>query len=441
MKKPILFTTLSIATTISLLFGSSLYAYAANGQANVVPVLSGFATKVFAQGTSSVIKPDDITTIGGNIFVGFQDGIGSDGKAASTGETKSTVQEYDQQGNAMASWKITGKCDGLSADVANNRLIATVNEDGNSSMYVITPSAAQAKQVQNITFIAAAGQTLPAGGTDSITFQNGNIYISASAPSADSKGNFTTAALFQAVINSDNTATLTPVLMDNATANDATPGAAAGATVKLNLSDPDSNNIVPAESTNYAGQVVLDSQGDSKLIFINNIGTANQVNTCLSIGNQVNDIEWATSTQGTLYVTDNADNKVYAITGNFTKGTAFVASPGDSGVGGFVGTIDLSSGTIKPIAFGMKSPAGLLFVPQTKPLVTVIKGSVDESILHQQYGEKISIAYGSQNQFVGNDRISTNNQYQNYLSPFGLKADNIGNLWNVTGSAVQVHTN
>lgn len=349
----------------------------------------------------------------------------------------STVEEYDATGNQIASWSLVGKCDGLTADPANNRLIATLNEDGNSSMDIITPSAAASNQVQHITYKAAAGQTLTAGGTDSIAIQNGNIYISASAPTADSKGNFTTAALFQAVINADNTATLTPVLMDNATANDATPGAAAGATVKLNLSDPDSNNIVPVESTNYAGQVVLDSQGDSKLIFINNIGTANQVNTCLPIGNQINDIEWATSTQGTLYVTDNADNKIYAITGDFTKGTVFVASPGDSGVAGFVGTIDLSSGTIKPIAFGMNSPEGLLFVPQTKPVVTVIKGSVDENILRQQYGDKISIVYGSQNQFIGNDRISTNNQFQNYLSPFGLKTNNIGNLWNIIGSEVQ----
>ncbi|HUW66199.1 MAG TPA: hypothetical protein VMW83_16170 [Spirochaetia bacterium] len=32
---------------------------------------------------------------------------------------------------------------------------------------------------------------------------------------------------------------------------------------------------------------------------------------------------------------------------------------------GFVGTLDLSSGTLHPIAIGMTSPAGLLFVPKT----------------------------------------------------------------------------
>ena len=366
MRKNLLITTVSIATAISLLLSSSSYVYAC-GPTNAVPVLSGFSTKVFAQGTSTTTKQDDIATMGGNIFMGYQNGVGSDGAAAPSGETQSTIQEYDKTGKAIASWKITGKCDGLTADPANNRLIATVNEDGNSSMDIITPLAASAQQVEHITFKAVAGQTLPAGGTDSIAIQNGNIYISASAPATDSNGKFTTAALFQAVINSDKTATLTPVLMDNATANDASPGAAEGAKVTLNLSDPDSNNIVPPESSKYAGQVVLDAQGDKQLIFIDKIGTKDQVNTSLPIGNQIDDIVWATSTQGTLYVTDTSDNKVYAITGKFKKGTAFVAAPDDSGVGGFVGTIDLTTGTITPFAAGMKSPHGLLFVPSTSP--------------------------------------------------------------------------
>lgn len=88
--------------------------------------------------------------------------------------------------------------------------------------------------------------------------------------------------------------------MDNSTANDATPGAASGATTTLNMSDPDSNNIVPAESPKYVGQTVLVDQGDSKLIFPNNIGTTSQVNTVLPVGIQIDDTVWATSTKGTL---------------------------------------------------------------------------------------------------------------------------------------------
>src|SRR5207245_10787665 len=40
-----------------------------------------------------------------------------------------------------------------------------------------------------------------------------------------------------------------------------------GATTTLALTDPDSNAIVPAASPRFAGQFMLDSQGDGQLIF------------------------------------------------------------------------------------------------------------------------------------------------------------------------------
>lgn len=78
---------------------------------------------------------------------------------------------------------------------------------------------------------------------------------------------------------------------------------------------------------------------------------------------QVDDVAWATSARGTLYVVDQGDNKVYAITGTFAPGTVFVASSNDAGVASFVGTLDLNSGT--PFAIGLKSPKGLLFVSES----------------------------------------------------------------------------
>ena len=88
------------------------------------------------------------------------------------------------------------------------------------------------------------------------------------------------------------------------------------------------------------------------------------MNTSLPVGTEMNDIVWATNDRGTLYVTDTSANKIYAINGGFKTGTAFMAAPGDSGVAGFVATVDLTSGIIKPIVIGMGSPHGLLFVPQ-----------------------------------------------------------------------------
>lgn len=60
-----------------------------------------------------------------------------------------------------------------------------------------------------------------------------------------------------------------------------------------------------------------------------------------------------------------------------------------------------------------------------KPTVTVVKDSVDEQALKQQYGDNINYNYGT-NQFVGADRNATNQQYQNYLSSQGVNPVNTG---------------
>ncbi|MDB4895169.1 MAG: putative cell wall binding protein [Firmicutes bacterium] len=330
-----------------------------------VSTVHGFHTRVFAQGTAVRNNPDDITLLAGNTFVSYQNGIGTKGEANKSGGTVSTVVEYDGAGAIVNQWDLAGKCDGLTADPANNRILATVNEDGNSSMFIINPTAVAGQQVQQIAFNVDPGK-LPTtdplawgGGTDSIAIQNGNIYLNASAPAADANGNFTHAALVQANIQG-NTATLKPIMMGNATATDV----ASGNPVTLNVSDADSSTVVPSASAQYAGDLMVDDQGDSQLIFVHHAGAADQTQTRLSIGTQVNDVVWATSTQGTLYVTDTSANKVYAITGNFTPGTVFVACPNDSGVGSFVGILDLKTGNITPVAIGLKAPKGLLFVGQ-----------------------------------------------------------------------------
>lgn len=332
---------------------------------SAIPITSGYTASVFAQG-GVLSDPDDLTKLDNNIFVAYQNGVHSKGAAASTGINYSTLVEYDKGGNIVASWNLTGKCDGMGSDPANNRVFCTVNEDANSSLYIITPSAAQGQQVQHLTYSpdpsasTTTGPLASGGGTDSVKVMNGNIYISASNPAPDPNGNFTHAALFQATIKGD-TAVLTPALMGNATATDAFTGKP----VTLNLSDPDSSTMVPTSSPQYGGDFVLDSQGDGELIFISNPGSANQSQTRLTLGTQgVDDTKWITSPQGTLYIADTGANKVYAITGTFTPGTVFGDFPDGSGVTGFVGTLDLTSGTIRPFAIGLISPAGMMFVPQ-----------------------------------------------------------------------------
>lgn len=132
-----------------------------------------------------------------------------------------------------------------------------------------------------------------------------------------------------------------------------------GKTVTLNVIDPDSNAVVPASKSPFAlfaGDFMLESQNNQELIFVNHPGTASQKLTLLPISDQVDDVRWATSSSGTLYVSDTAANTVYAITGHFTLGTAFAAG------GTFVGTLDLTNGKVSPVVIGLAGPAGMWFV-------------------------------------------------------------------------------
>ncbi|MCM2533269.1 hypothetical protein NDK43_13785 [Neobacillus pocheonensis] len=342
------------------LLSMSVPAFAANPP-NTVTVPSGYKVSMFGQdGTAT--NPDDITRLGDHIFIGYQNGVGSDGKASATGNTKSTIIEYNLSGEKIKSWTVTGKCDGLTADPNNNRLLATANEDGNSTFYVIYPNA---NQVKDYTYNpapdapTAAGTMATGGGTDAITIQNGKIYISASNPSDVSK-----AALFQATLDDKtNTVKLQTVFTNNATAKDAVTGQS----VTLGLTDNDSNKMVPAESPRFAGDFMLDGQADKQLIFAKKIGTPNQSLTRLAIDAPVDDTAWATSQSGTLLVSDTSANTVYAIKGNFTKGQAFVAIPGGDGtpanLANKIGTLDLATGHIQAFASGLNAPHGLLFIP------------------------------------------------------------------------------
>ncbi len=315
------------------------------------PTAAGFTTRVIASGGVNS-KPDDITELDNQLYVSFQNGVGPAGQPAPGGRRTSTIARFTLAGKPTGSWKLPGKCDGLTTDPANHRLIATVNEDGNSSLYTVAPATGS---VRHYTY-----KTLThGGGTDSISIVAGQIFVAASAPTPAADGTtFTKPALYKLTLTGT-TATTTSVLAGNAIATDAVTGTAS----TLNLSDPDSTETVPAGAARFAGDLLLDSQGDSQQVYLTKPGTTGQKATVLNLGTQVNDTAFVTARTGTLYVTDNANNTLDAITGRFTPGQAMVAAPQDSTVSGFVGRLDLRTGHIAPFAVGFANPAGLLFVP------------------------------------------------------------------------------
>jgi hypothetical protein len=316
--------------------------------------------------TESLTQPDDIVTLGGNLYVGFQNGVGSQGEVSPSGNLDSTLVEFTPAGSVVKQWDVTGKIDGMGADSATGQVIATVNEDSNSSLYTVSNGT--------VTHYTYSPSKLPwLGGTDAVAVLNGKILISASAPGTAGKAPASAPAVAVVTLNaSSNTAAVAPFFADDAT----TTGVNApnsGKKVTLALSDADSNGIVPSSSSAFAGDFMLNSQGDEELIFSPASGQNLQV---LKLSNSVDDIAWATSASGTLYTTDSSSDTVDAITGTFTPGTVYTAvtpcnansapstCPGPGYAANSLGTIDLKTGAIGKVdIMGAITPKGMIFVP------------------------------------------------------------------------------
>jgi len=315
--------------------------------------------------TESLTQPDDIVTLGGNLYVGFQNGVGSQGEVSSSGNLDSTLAEFTPGGSVVKQWDVTGKIDGMGADSATGQVIVTVNEDSKSSLYTVSGGT--------VTHYAYTPSLPHLGGTDAVAVDQGKILISASAPGTSGKAPASAPAVFAVTLNAGaKTAAVAPFFADNATATGVN-APNAGKKVTLALTDPDSNGIVPSGSPKFAGDFMLDSQGDQELIFSGASGQNLQV---LKIPTPVDDSAWATSASGTLYTTDSAANTVDAITGTFTPGTLYTSvtpcnansAPTICPAPGFpansLGTINLTTGAIgKVTVIGPVTPKGLIFVP------------------------------------------------------------------------------
>jgi hypothetical protein len=319
--------------------------------------------------TEHLIQPDDIATLGGKLYVGFQNGVGSMGEPSPSGNLDSTLVEFTPTGSVVKQWDVTGKIDGMGADPATGQVFASVNEDSKSSLYVVSGGT--------VTHYTYTQSPLPhMGGTDAISVYHGKILISASAPGTGGKAPANAPGVYVATLNSGaKTAALAPFFAINATATGVN-APNAGQKVTLALTDPDSNEIVPPSSPEFAGDFMLNSQGDQELIFSGASGQNLQV---LKIPKPVDDIAWATSASGTLYTTDSSADTVDAIMGSFKPGTVYTAvTPCNANSAPVVcpaasapqyppnslGTINLETGAVGKVAIsGVVTPKGLIFVP------------------------------------------------------------------------------
>ncbi|MDE3132522.1 MAG: hypothetical protein KGL15_00485 [Acidobacteriota bacterium] len=330
-------------------------------------------------GSEPVSHPDDITYLNGEIFVAFQNGVGAQGQPTGT-TADSTIVAFSRDGSQLAQWDITGKCDGLAADPQTGQLIATVNEDANSSLYVIDPVAGSTPVQYQYNV------PLPSdGGTDAISVYHGTVLISASAPGTTAPMGAPAApqASYPAVYrvwldSSTDTAYIDGLFGDEAPALTANTGAASfGSLTTLGLTDPDSNAVVPRYADRFAGDFMLSSQGDQQQIFYRDPW---QPLSVLSLPASADDTAWPSDGDGTLYTTDNAANQIIAVTGPFARGSEIAAvTPCDSNLAPavcpgpgyppkYLGAIDPFSGAITPLSVGGTAfaPQGLLFLPDRR---------------------------------------------------------------------------
>jgi hypothetical protein len=262
----------------------------------------------------------------------------------------------------------------MTADAAGGRVIATVNEDGNTSLYTIRPEGPAGSQVTHYSY--SPNPPPHGGGTDAPHMYRGQLFITASAPATNADGTQPLPgepAVYRATLTGT-TATLAPVFYDDSMATVAnTNSPQYGQQTQLELTDPDSNTVVPGSSPRFGGDFMLDSQGDLQQVYARNAGGPNQQLFVLNLSQSVDDTAWARASHGTLYITDGT--QVWALTGRFNVGTAYSAvTPGNANTlvpcsppnpapcPNYLATLDLNTGVLTPVPGQTMTAKGLVFV-------------------------------------------------------------------------------
>jgi hypothetical protein len=314
---------------------------------------------------------DDITMLDGLLYVTYQNGAGKDGTPAGS---MSTIGAIDPAtGHVTATWSVLGRCDGLTADPTNHRLLASVNEDANSSLFVITPGNPAPVHYTYSPDPEQKGSDGSNGGTDAISVSpDGTIYIAHSNPDGSLPPPNNTAAVYTMTL-SGTTAKLTPLFGLNDSATVINPTAGSPATASLGLTDPDSNRYLPDLN---GGTLIQGAQADSKLVLAGPHGAplrqlsltnAPAAHSPSGVTPQLDDIAEVTG-PGVLYVVDQAGFDVFAFDVTAADaGKFFVTQPnpstGDKANVPALSVVDMATGVVTQVDTAFGSPKGLLFVP------------------------------------------------------------------------------
>ncbi|MGA9722577.1 MAG: hypothetical protein WBQ86_09000 [Candidatus Binatus sp.] len=336
-------------------FVSALYVAigASTAVATVGPVVSPpYVLSTFAQSENGYTDPDSVTFNASNIFVGY----GNNGDPTGANGAMSTIVEYDMTGKVVTTFTVVGHNDGLRINPADGSLWALQNEDANANLAVIDLKTGK-QTVTDFPKPAPHG-----GGYDDVVFTKGATFISASNPTPIPN----TGPAIVSVNLKGKTIKVTSVLTDNASAT----SVLTGDSVTLNLTDPDSMILDPF------GELFLDSQGDGEEIVVQFPGQSCQTAFVVPLtyptgpdtfaGLMADDTAFATATDGFIIFADKQLQTVYKITTPyFSIGAAYTAFQDNTGMFGFVGRTDFSTGVSTPIITGLGNPGGMAFIPSS----------------------------------------------------------------------------
>jgi hypothetical protein len=361
-------TSLASATSIALLAvlcgcGSSSNKYQTNtggAPPASVSAVNGYVVTVFASSSSAgkSTNPDSIIQVGSDIFVGYGDSVNPDGTVPNSNppvQGQTEIIEYSLTGKALKTFKVIGHNDGLLA-YDSHTIWSLSNEDANPVLTVIDLTAGTQTQYTPTTPL------LHGGGLDDMAVINGVVYVSASNPNVSAStpqfpnGVVTGApAVISIALNANGTTfDWQPVLAGNAQATNIV----GGGTVTLNMTDPDSEGVDPK------GNLMIDSQQDSEIVFISNAGTSTQAASVLPLTLnsqpwQVDDTRFVpTGKAPFMLVTDTPTNTIYRVDGYFNAGDAYSNGEGD------VLKLNTTTGVMTPVVSGLGSAHGMLFVTQ-----------------------------------------------------------------------------
>jgi hypothetical protein len=364
-----------VALAVSALFTVSCGGNSSGSGGGAVPSSvegtqgNAYRISVFATAPGE-LQPDDMLQMGNSLYIIYQDpNVNPDGTLASgVTSAQAYLYEYDLNGNVLQTYKLPGHPDGMTAFNSSTVWISS-NEDANPVITALDTGSGTLTSYTSDTAPLSSG-----GGLDDLKVINGVVYASASNPSTtmspspnlapystDSSGATaeygvnTGPVLYTVTLNNDGTTFHPAAFLYSSTSATSMPGNTA---ITLNMTDTDSSMIDPA------GDLVIDSQQDSELVFVSNIGSANPSVSVVNMtlyGNPwpLDDTRWSPASGSSfMLVSDTPAQIIYRIdaTQGFTPGTAYSSGQGT------VLQSDTSTGVMKPIYVGMNNPHGLIFV-------------------------------------------------------------------------------